>query len=36
MNQTMDKIMEPTLDKADIAVAVYDTHTQAESAVIKL
>lgn len=36
MNQTMNKIKEQTLNKTDIAVAVYDTHTQAESAVIKL
>lgn len=36
MNQTMNKIKEQTLNKADIAVTVYDTHTQAESAVIKL
>lgn len=36
MNQTMNKIKEQTLNNPDIAVAVYDTHTQAESAVIKL
>lgn len=33
MNQTMHKTKEQTLNKTDLAVAVYDTHTQAESAV---
>lgn len=33
MNQTMRKTQEQSLNKTDIAVAVYDTHTQAESAV---
>jgi uncharacterized membrane protein len=33
MNQTMHKMNEQTLNKTDLAVAVYDTHTQAESAV---
>jgi len=33
MNQTMHKMKEQTSNKTDIAVAVYDTHTQAESAV---
>ncbi len=33
MNQAMRKIQEQNLNKTDIAVAVYDTHTQAESAV---
>lgn len=33
MNRPMHKPTEQTLDKTDIAVAVYDTHTQAESAV---
>jgi len=33
MNQTMHKQNEQTLSKTDIAVAVSDTHTQAETAV---
>ena len=33
MNQTMRKTQEQSLNKTDIAVAVYETHTQAESAV---
>jgi len=33
MNQTMQKTKEQTSNKTDIAVAVYDSHTQAESAV---
>jgi len=33
MNKPMHKTQEQTLNKTDIAVAVYDTHTQAESAV---
>ena len=33
MNQTMHKQNEQTFSKTDIAVAVFDTHTQAESAV---
>ena len=33
MNRPMHKPTEQTLNKTDIAVAVYDNHTQAESAV---
>lgn len=33
MNQTMHKMKEQTLNSADLAVAVYDSHTQAEAAV---
>lgn len=36
MNKPMHKMNEQALNKTDIAVAVYDTHVQAESAVILL